>query len=219
MNLDNFDWGPTSEGFKIQVTKEIFDKNDYEYCFEVEENDIVVDIGATIGEFTYKILDRNPKHCYVVEPLGIFFDTLKNNLQGRQVSFTNAAITNDRYCNLEWDKQYDSVNTLTFNYFIKLNRHNNIDFLKMDCEGGEYDIFTKDNVEFLKRIPKIALEIHLSNGILKEKFRNFKDNILPNFSQYKFMSIDFVDISWDLQNEHFIQYYEEVYLYIDNRKK
>jgi len=219
MNLDNFDWGPTSEGFKIQVTKEIFDKNDYEYCFEVEENDIVVDIGATIGEFTYKILDRNPKHCYVVEPLGIFFDTLKNNLQGRQVSFTNAAITNDRYCNLEWDKQYDSVNTLTFNDFIKLNRLNNIDFLKMDCEGGEYDIFTKDNVEFLKRIPKIALEIHLSNGILKEKFRNFKDNILPNFSQYKFMSIDFVDISWDLQNEHFIQYYEEVYLYIDNRKK
>ena len=66
MNLENFDWGQASEEFKIQVTKEVFDKNDYEYCFEVEENDIVVDIGATIGEFTYKILDRNPKHCYVV---------------------------------------------------------------------------------------------------------------------------------------------------------
>ena len=219
MNLDNFDWGQTSEEFKIQVTKEVFDKNDYEYCFEVEENDIVVDIGATIGEFTYKILDRNPKHCYVVEPLPVFFDTMKNNLQGHQVSFTNAAITNDRYCTLEWDKHYDSVNTLTFNDFIKLNRLNNIDFLKMDCEGGEYDIFTKDNVEFLKKIPKIAFEIHLSNGILKEKFRNFRDNILPNFPQIKFMSIDFIDITWDYLNEHFIQYYDEVYLYIDNRKQ
>jgi tRNA G46 methylase TrmB len=101
MNLDNFDWGHTSEEFKIQVTKEVFDKNDYEYCFQVEENDIVVDIGATIGEFTYKILDRNPKHCYVVEPVGVFFDTMKNNLQGHQVSFTNAAITNDKCCSIE----------------------------------------------------------------------------------------------------------------------
>ena len=27
MNLDNFDWGPTSEGFKTQVIKEIFENN------------------------------------------------------------------------------------------------------------------------------------------------------------------------------------------------
>ena len=32
------------------------------------------------------------------------------------------------------------------------------------------------------------------------------------------MSIDFIDITWDYQSEHFIQYYSEIYLYIDNRK-
>lgn len=217
MNLDNFDWGQTSEGFKIQVTKEVFYKNDYEYYFEVEENDIVVDIGATIGEFIYKILEKNPKHCYVVEPIPSFFDTMKNNLQGKQVSFTNAAITNNKFCNIEWDGISSPVNTLTFNEFVTQNRLNKIDFLKIDCEGGEYDIFTEENIEFLKTIPKIALEVHLRGGFLREKFRVFRDHILPHFKNITFLSLDYINITWDYKSEHFIQYYDEVYLYIDNR--
>jgi FkbM family methyltransferase len=217
MNLDKFDWGPTSERFKKQVTEEIFNgTNDYEKLFEVEEGDIVVDIGATVGEFTYKILEKNPKHCYVVEPLPVFFDTLKRNLEGRQVSFTNAAITSDKFCKINWDGHDEKVNTLTFKEFIELNRLNKIDFLKFDCEGGEYDIFSEENIEYLKKVPKIVCEMHLRTGILKEKFRYFRDKILPNFNNFKFISLDNVDITWDLNNEHFVQYYKEVYLHIKN---
>jgi FkbM family methyltransferase len=217
MNLDKFDWGPTSESFKNQVTNEIFNGiNDYEKFFEVEKGDIVVDIGATVGEFTYKILEKNPKHCYVVEPLPVFFDTLKRNLEGYQISFTNAAITSDKYCEIYWDGHNEKVNTLTFKEFVELNRLHKIDFLKFDCEGGEYDIFSLENIEHLKTIPKIVCEMHLRTGILKEKFRDFRDKILNNFNNYQFTSIDGVNITWDLKNEHFIQYYNEVYLYIKN---
>ena len=217
MNLDNFNWGPTSEKFKKQVLDEVFEGvNDYEKFFEVEEGDIVVDIGATVGEFTYKILEKKPKHCYVVEPVSVFFDTLKKNLHGHPVSFTNAAITKDSVCKIKWDGFDESVNTLTFNEFIRLNRLKRIDFLKFDCEGGEYDIFSEENIPFLKTIPKIVGEFHLRNGILKENFRYFRDNILSNFNNYRFMSLDGVNITWDLKNEHFIQYYKEVYIYIYN---
>lgn len=217
MNLDNFNWGPTSEKFKKQVLDEIFEGvNDYEKFFEVEEGDIVVDIGATVGEFTYRILDKKPKHCYVVEPVSVFFDTLKKNLHGHPVSFTNAAITKDSVCKIKWDGFNESVNTLTFNEFVRLNRLKRIDFLKFDCEGGEYDIFSEENIPFLKTIPKIVGEFHLRNGILKENFRYFRDNILSNFDNYRFMSLDGVNITWDLKNEHFIQYYKEVYIYIYN---
>lgn len=217
MNLDKFNWGPTSEKFKKQVQKEVFEGvNDYEKYFEVEQDDIVVDIGATVGEFTYMILDKKPKHCYVVEPVSAFFDTLKSNLQGHPVSFTNAAITKDSVCKIKWDGFDESVNTLTFEQFIKLNRLSHVDFLKFDCEGGEYDIFSEGNLPFLKTIPKIVGEFHLRTGILKENFRHFRDKILPNFKKYKFMSLDHVDITWDLKNEHFIQYYKEVYIYIQN---
>jgi hypothetical protein len=217
MNIDNFNWGPTSEKFKKQVTDEIFNGvNDYEKFFEVEEGDIVLDIGATVGEFTYRILDKKPKHCYVVEPVSIFFDTLIKNLYGHPVSFTNAAITGNKYCKIHWDGYDEQVNTLTFNKYIKITRLEHIDFFKFDCEGGEYDIFSEENISFLKNIPKIVGEFHLGNGILKENFRHFRDKILPNFNNYKFISLDGVNITWDLQNEHFIEYYKEVYIHINN---
>jgi hypothetical protein len=93
-----------------------------------------------------------------------------------------------------------------------------IDFIKTDCEGGEYDIFTQNNLEFLKKnVKKVVGEWHLRYPELKEKFRNFRDNILPHFKDYKVFSIDGVNIKWDLWNEHFIDYYTEVIIHIDNR--
>lgn len=218
-NIENFDWGATSEAFKSQVINEVFNgTSDYERLFEVEEGDIVVDIGSTVGEFTYSILHKKPKHCYVVEPMPVFFDTLQNNLYGHPVSFVNAAITDEKYCTLQWDGHIHNVQTLTFEEFILKNRIKKIDFLKSDCEGGEYNIFSQTNISFLKTIPKIVFEIHLNSPILKEKFRNFRDNILPHFDNFHVRSIDGVDIKWDLYNEHFIQYYKEVYFYICHQK-
>jgi FkbM family methyltransferase len=217
IDISKFDWGQTSEDFKRQSIKEIFEESSYEKFFEVEENDIVVDIGASVGEFTYSILKKNPKHCYVVEPLSTSFDTLKKNLEGYQVSFTNAAITSDKYCKITWDNYTEESNTLTFSDFLKNNRLFQVDFLKFDCEGGEYDIFSPENIEFLKNTPKIVCEIHLGDYFLKAKFRNFRDNILPNFKNYEVYSFDNVNIKWDLWNEHFIEHYSEVYFYFDNR--
>jgi FkbM family methyltransferase len=220
MNIDNFNWGPTSDSFKEQVIREIFNQETnsiYEKIFQVEEGDIVVDIGSTVGEFPFSVLNKNPKHIYVVEPLSIFFDTLKINLQGSPVSFTNAAITSEKNLIVNWDYCIENCKTLTFSEYIEQNRLQKIDFLKSDCEGGEYDIFSEKNLQLLKTIPKIVLEVHLGDRVNKEKFRLFRDNILPNFENFYFYSLDGVDIKWDLYNEHFIEYYREVMLYIDNR--
>jgi len=217
IDITKFDWGHTSEQFKKLSIREIFESRDYEKILQVEENDIVVDIGSFVGEFIYSILHKKPKHCYVVEPLSIFFDTLKKNLEGHPVSFTNAAITSDKFCSIEWDGYAQKTNALTFKEFIEINRLYKIDFLKIDCEGGEYDIFLEENIDFLKTIPKIVCEIHLGDDINKEKFRNFRNNILPKFEKFHILSYDGVDIKWDLWNEHFIEYYREVYFHIDNR--
>jgi FkbM family methyltransferase len=220
INLDNFDWGQTSEVYKNQMMHEIFSNKEtrmYERIFRVDKDDIVVDIGATIGDFTYTILDRKPKHCYVVEPLGIFFDTLQKNLYGHPVSFVKAAISSEKNLEIVWDGQNEVCRTLTFNEFLKENHINKIDFLKVDCEGGEYDVFSEKNIEFLKSIPKIITEVHLRSRIDKERFRLFRDIILKNFKNFRFHSIDGIDITWDLHNENFIQYYKEVLLSIDNR--
>jgi autotransporter strand-loop-strand O-heptosyltransferase len=214
-----FDWGKKSEWYVSQATKEIFEDDAYERFFEVEEGDIVVDLGASLGPFTYKILPKNPKQCYVVEPLSYHINVLHKNVGKDNVKIIQGAITDKKNIEITWDGITESVPTFSFKEFLNENKINKIDFLKCDCEGGEYDVFQPSNIDFLKTIPKIVTEFHLVNdeNFHECKFRWFRDNILPKFENYKVYSYDGVDIKWDLWNDHFIEYYNEVIIYIDNR--
>jgi len=214
-----FDWGKKSEWYVSQTTKEIFEYNIYERLFEVEEGDIVVDLGASLGPFTYSILPKNPKECFVVEPLTYHVDILKKNLNQDNVKIIQGAISDKKKLEITWDGITEISPTFTFEEFVFENKINKIDFLKCDCEGGEYDVFSKGNIEFLKTIPKIVVEFHLKDNEDNNqcKFRWFRDNILNNFENFEVFSVDGVDIKWDLWNEHFIEYYNEVIIYIDNR--
>ena len=69
MNLEQFTWEPKCyDGFRETVTKEIFEDKIYERYFEVEEGDVVFDIGASLGPFTFSILHKNPSQVFAFEP-------------------------------------------------------------------------------------------------------------------------------------------------------
>jgi FkbM family methyltransferase len=238
IDLSNFDWGWMDEAtdllhihtdgttqhmgqyHKEGIIGEIFERRCYEQFFEVEENDIVLDVGASVGPFTYSILNKKPKQVYCFEPSEREFKTLTKNVKGfavipipKGISNTNSIVESDMLFGGETEME-----TITFSKFINLYNIEKIDFIKTDCEGGEYDIFTQDNLVFLKNnVKKVVGEWHLRYPELKEKFRDFRDNILPHFKNYKVFSIDGIDIGWDLWNEHFLEYYTEVIIHIDNR--
>jgi hypothetical protein len=91
--------------------------------------------------------------------------------------------------------------------------------MKTDCEGGEYDVFTDENFDYIvNHVKKISGEWHLSNAELKSKFRNFRDLYLNKLNNFEVFSVDGINIKWDLWNDHFIDFYTEVIIYIDNRK-
>jgi len=213
-----FDWGKKSEWYVSQATQEIFEYNIYERLFEVEEGDVVVDLGASLGPFTYSILPKNPKQCFVVEPLSYHIDILNKNVGQENVKIIQGAISDKKKLEITWDNITETSPTFTFKEFLDDNNINKIDFLKCDCEGGEYDVFSKSNIEFLKTIPKIATEFHLRDdeNFHQCKFRWFRDNILNMFENFEVYSIDGVNIKWDLYNEHFIEYYNEVIFYFKN---
>jgi autotransporter strand-loop-strand O-heptosyltransferase len=213
-----FDWGKKSEWYVSQATQEIFEYNIYERLFEVEEGDIVVDLGASLGPFTYSILPKNPKQCFVVEPLSYHIDILNKNVGQENVKIIQGAISDKKKLEITWDNITETSPTFTFKEFLDDNNINKIDFLKCDCEGGEYDVFSKSNIEFLKTIPKIVVEFHLRNdeNFHQCKFRWFRDNILNMFENFEVYSLDGVNIKWDLYNEHFIEYYNEVIFYFKN---
>ena len=53
-----------------------------------------------------------------------------------------------------------AVKAIKFSSFIKENKIKNIDFIKLDCEGSEYDIlYSMSNTEF-KIIKSLCIETH-----------------------------------------------------------
>ena len=240
IDLSNFDWGwmdePTDtyhimsdgshkwmgEYHKDSITQEIFIDQCYEKFFEVNENDIVLDVGASVGPFTYSILHKKPKHIFCFEPSDREFKTLVKNTIGHPVTHINKGISNVNSIVMN-DQLFggeDQMESITFKKFIDLYGIEKIDFIKTDCEGGEFDIFNDENFEWVKsNVKKIVGEWHLQlqGHDYVEKFRHFRDTYLKHFTNYQVYSVDNVDIKWDLWNEHFLEYYHQVIIHIDNR--
>ena len=218
-DFSSFYWGEISNSFKNLITREIFEENIYEKFFTVEKNDVVVDIGASVGPFIYSILHKNPKKCYAIEALFHNIKILNKNLTATNTEIIHGAITCEKEIEITWDNITETVPTFSFAELLKKYNILKIDFLKCDCEGGEYEVFQQKNMCFLKTIPKIVAEFHIedSDKLYKYKFKWFIEKILPQFSNYKVYSIDGIDIKCDLYNENFLNYYNQVVIYIDNR--
>lgn len=223
MNLEKFIWEPKCyDGFKETVTKEIFVDKIYERYFEVEEGDVVFDIGASLGPFTYSILHKNPSQVFAFEPSFEEFKTLVMNTRHGNVTQINKGIS-DKVGEFNFKFVFDNnenqkLYSTTFKKVINDYNIQKIDFLKTDCETGEYDIFTIDNLFWIKNnVRKIAGEWHLRENWMKEKFRLFRDVYLRVFPNFKVVSFDGVDITWEIWEPHFISFYNEIMIFIDNR--
>ncbi len=223
MNLQEFDWGNTNEWYRKTIKDEIFENRIYEKLFKVSEGDIVVDFGASIGPFGYTLRDRGIAHLYSFEPSFMFLPILNKNLENIPNTIIPKAISDvdglsESFVFLDEQGQNFEVPSMTFKNFIDTFKIEKIDFLKTDCEGGEYNIFNIENMHWLKQNLGYAVgEWHLNSQETKRKFREFRDVFLRIFPNHHVYSVDGVDIKWDLWNEHFIEYYTEVIIHIDNK--
>ena len=232
--LRDFNWGHAAdnEWFRRTVEKEIFIDDVYQKFFKVEEGDIVFDVGSSVGPFTHFIKEQKPEKIYCFEPHPVLYKDLVSNVLEDNVICTNKAIGSidgsfdthglfnaeiNETCS---DENLRTVPSVKFSTFIKENNISRIDFLKSDCEGGEYDIFTDENMDWIrKNVRKIAGEWHLSTPEQKAKFRKFRDTYLREFPKHEIYSIDYVDMKWALWDDWFIERYALINLYIDNQEQ
>jgi len=230
MRREDFNWGNSSEFFIASIGNEIFDLNCYECIYPVQEGDVVVDIGASVGPFSFTVQEK-VKKLYALEPLNDAADTLQLNSVGFPVEVIRAAIGNingelafngechtaNFYGDSGIDREF-SVPSITFLTFVNQYNLETIDFLKIDCEGGEYQIFRDENINYLiNKVRNIVCEFHLEDKEGKARFRHFRDVYLEKFKSYTVIAMDGVDITWDLFNDSFLEYYTEVVIHISNK--
>jgi FkbM family methyltransferase len=208
----------------------------------VEKNDIVVDIGSSVGPFAYKALSNNIKKIYCIEPSKSLIQTNVKNLSKffidaveNPITFINSAISDENSQGLVDSSEHQidvygnskECKMITFGNFLEKYKINKINFLKIDCEGGEYSILNEKYFDYIKtNVEFIACEVHvrfIKNGM--EKFLNLRDNFLSNFSRenYKFMcNVDDVysDVSDSIFTYDGCEYIlnnTEIMLYINNK--
>ncbi len=170
--------------------REIFIYKTYTKYVPLEKKDIVMDIGAHIGCFSV-LAGSIGKKVYAFEPWEESYTLLRINVKNNgleNVECFKKAVTgkNTKYVKFFLHKKWNGCNSTLpvkgFGESIQVenqNLHeflenNKITFMKMDIEGGEYELVP---ILVEHRVPKIVFEVHKVYGyhpkvlvnLLKEK--------------------------------------------------
>ena len=230
----NFNWSTLTYEDIVTIEREVVHEKVYRFWKDVKENDIVLDIGASVGAYAISILDQKPKKVYCVEPSENLLKVLSENCSEKITSYSENPLVYMNYGIVE--NEDDQINIfggvknfipITFKNLIEKYSIGRVNYMKVDCEGGEYAIFKDENMGFLKNnVDFIAMEMHLNYSGCREKFKNFRDRYLTQFKNYKVMSCTRQNISWgnsiDLKDKifdnNFIDNYTcEFMIYICNK--
>jgi FkbM family methyltransferase len=150
----------------------------YEYPYAVLKEklplqSVVLDIGAHIGAFTVYLQGQRPDlRVYALEPAADNFDLLAANLKlndlaevkafpeamtgGETQVFLSTAGSDSNAYHLSESGQ--SVSGIGLDDFLSREKIGQVNLLKMDCEGAEYDILSGSR--HLHLISSIIMEYH-----------------------------------------------------------
>ena len=163
----------------ISMAYECIIKDDYKLRYLNAVGGFILDIGSHIGSFSLAAAKRFPKAkilCF--EPSAANYVILKKNIEINGLknvkAFNKAVSSNQREIpfypnpiNSAADSMYNSkgfsvkVPSISLKRIFEDNAVKKCAFVKMDCEGAEYDILLNTNHKTLKKIKSMIIEYHV----------------------------------------------------------
>lgn len=188
----------------LWIIKETILDNDYlQFTYQPVPGDLIIDIGAFIGDFTVQAaLYSHDVKVLAIEPLPTNYQLLLKNLKLNKVQnvetfdlalyqkqqIESIFIDQKNLANTSIDtskkhQQKAAVKNMQFSKFLTQQKITHCDLLKLDCEGCEYDLLMNLDPKVLKKVFKnIVLEYH--DGVV-----NFNHKQLASYLKKQGFSI------------------------------
>jgi FkbM family methyltransferase len=144
------------------------------YC-AIPRDSVVVDIGANVGVFSL-FAARFARVVYALEPASSNFERLVKNTSrvASIVPLNCACAAHDGRANLDVSgspvafslktsstaSTQETIDVISLATLFERSKIERCDFLKLDCEGAEFEIIWESDPALLKRIPRIVMEYH-----------------------------------------------------------
>lgn len=184
----------------------------YLHHFDIKKGDVVIDLGANVGEVSEYFLSKGA-HVYAYEPNPYAFDVLTQRLSANdnikifQKAVSDAKgkshlylhqehaaseVTYAQGSSLEQDKEnvcQDSIEVEVEDIKEILKAFDHIALLKIDIEGGEYRIID-DILENISKIDFVLLELHANKN---PAFKDKEEDLLRKISQSSYKKKFYTD--------------------------
>jgi FkbM family methyltransferase len=192
-------------------------------CFNLNDLDLVLDIGANIGLFAKYMYNKNAKKVILVEANPLIKKSIetvmgedmeKSSLylaplfeEKRVVDFKYST-TNSTIGSVVMDSSvsgYEELDasmdleTITMEEVISENNIERISLFKCDIEGGEYDLIESLSAEHMKMVDRFLIEFHQNKGQLQ----GMVDKLESYGFECEFYKLDMANkIKVDINCEH-----------------
>jgi len=177
-----------------EIIEEIYRKRAYEPYLQGKKDLVMMDVGSNIGLWSFYAA-KYAKIIYALEPSAQHYECLVtmavsnelhvvapfkqaiSNTNGTAKFYHNQNTTMFSLNSAVDQGEYEEVETITLDKFFEDNKIEHVDFIKVDIEGAEAEVFGGNGFDKVKdRIDTILGEFHVWTNINPDLFASyFKD--------------------------------------------
>jgi FkbM family methyltransferase len=179
------------------VKESCLDRLYEKYGAIIRDNWTVIDIGAGLGDFAVLIAHEHPTNkIFAFEPFVESFELLNENIAlngvtniisfcvavGAKTGLTKLAIKEHAVQHTTADSTFAGklsttldVPVLSLDYIFYTYGLQRCEFMKIDCEGGEFEILLSASAETLSKISHLCLEYH--DGFTRHSHEDLKQHL------------------------------------------